>query len=335
MAASDHSRRNALRLSGRIVAALAFSVAADGQSFAADSYPSGPIRVVVPFVPGGAVDLVGRLVAQYLGAAFGQEVFVDNRGGAGGSIGSAYVARAAANGYTLIVQSVSSAVINGLVYKKLPYDLRHDFTPVAEIAQSPTLLVINAKLPATNLREFIALAKDNPGKFNFGSTGVGGSVHMAGVLFEAMTGTKLVHVPFRGAGPAVEALVAGETQMEVGSVIAFLPFVRSGQLRALCVNGDERIALLRDVPTAAQAGLPRFVLPDWYGMFAPHGTPDDVVARLQQAVAAMLAKPEVTQRLAGLGLSPVSKTPAEFAAYWNSEFDFWAPIVKASGVSLD
>jgi tripartite-type tricarboxylate transporter receptor subunit TctC len=319
----------------RLAAALTFVFIANGSCSADDFYPTHPIRLVVPFVPGGAVDLVGRLAAQYLTDELGQQVFVDNRSGAGGAVGSAFVANAPADGYTLVLHSVSSAVINGLVYRKLPFDPRNGFAPIAEIAESPTLLVINADLPATTLQEFIALAKQNPGKFNFGSTGAGGSVHLAGVLFETKTGTTLVHIPFHGAGPAVAALVAGETQMEIGSVSAFLPFIRAGELRALSVNSEQRIELLPDVPTAEQAGLPGYILPDWYGMFAPRGTPAAVVARLEHAISKIVAKPQMRQRLADLAMSPVSKSSAEFATFWNGQFDFWTPIVKAAGVTLD
>jgi tripartite-type tricarboxylate transporter receptor subunit TctC len=302
---------------------------------AADAYPSRPIRIVVPFAPGGAVDAVARLDAQYLTEELGQQVFIDNRGGAGGTIGSAYVAKSVPDGYTLRADPLSSAVINGLIYKDLPFDPRHDFAPVAELAETPTLLVINAGLPATTLQQFIALAKAHPGEFNFGSTGVGSSVQLEGVLFEIKAGVKLVHVPFRGAGPAVEALVAGQTQMQVGSISAFLPFLRAGKLRALCVNSDHRIALLPDVPTAAEAGLPDFVLPDWYGLFAPKGTADEIVMRLHQAVVTAEANPELSSRLANLGLTPVDKSTAQFAAFWQSEFDRWAPIVKAANISLN
>jgi tripartite-type tricarboxylate transporter receptor subunit TctC len=301
---------------------------------AGDAYPSRPIRIVVPFAPGGAVDALARLDAQYLTKELGQRVYVDNRGGAGGTIGSAFVAKAPPDGYTLRADPLSSAVINGLVYKNLPFDPRHDFTPIAELAQTPTLLVINAALPATTLQQFIALAKAHPGKFNFGSTGVGSSVQLEGVLFETKAGVKLVHVPFRGAGPAVEALVAGQTQMQVGSVSAFLSFIRAGKLRALCVNSDHRIALLPDVPTAAEAGLSDFILPDWYGLFAPKGTPGKIVERLHRAVVSAEANPELRQRLANLGLTPVNKSTAEFAAFWRGEFDRWAPIVKASNIAL-
>jgi tripartite-type tricarboxylate transporter receptor subunit TctC len=317
-----------------IATIFALALSLSGSSFAADTYPDRPIRIVVPFAPGGAVDVVARLAAQYLTGELGQQVFVDNRGGAGGTVGSAFVANAAPDGYTLKADPVSSAVINGLVYTKLPYDPRA-FAPVAELAESPTLLVINADLPAATLSDFIAVAKANPGKFNFGSTGAGSSVHLEGVLFETRAGVKLVHVPFRGAGPAVEALVAGQTQMQIGSVSAFLAFIRAGKLRALSVNSERRIPLLPDVPTAAEAGLSDFILPDWYGLFAPNGTPVDVITRLHDATAKVLANPELQQRLGEMGLTAVNKTTAEFAAFWAHEFDLWAPIVKASDISLD
>jgi tripartite-type tricarboxylate transporter receptor subunit TctC len=321
------------QLWAQIVMALVFFIGVHGP-LAASGYPSRPIRIVVPFAPGGAVDAVARLDAQYLTGELGQQVFVDNRGGAGGTIGSAYVAKAAPDGYTLRADPLSSAVINGLVYKNLPFDPRHDFTPVAELAETPTLLVINAALPAKTLQQFIALAKQHPGQFNFGSTGVGSSVQLEGVLFEMKTGVKMVHVPFRGAGPAVEALVAGQTQMQVGSISAFLPFIRAGKLRALCIDSDQRSALLPDVPTAAEAGLPDFVLPDWYGLFAPKGTPDPVVARLHQALVKVMANPALREKLGNLGLTPVDKSTAEFAAFWQSQFDRWAPIVKAANITL-
>jgi len=307
--------------------------AAFGQS--ADKYPSKPIKIVVPYGPGGATDIVARILADQLSKSLGQSVYVENKPGAFGMIAIEDMVHSPADGYTLVLQSVSSAVINGLVYRKLPFDPRNGFAPIAEIAESPTLLVIDADLPAATLQEFIALAKQNPGKFNFGSTGAGGSVHLAGVLFEAKTGTTLVHIPFHGAGPAVAALVAGETQMEIGSVSAFLPFIRAGKLRALCVNSEQRIELLPDVPTAEQAGLPGYILPDWYGMFAPRGTPAAVVARLEHAISKIVAKPQMRQRLADLAMSPVSKSSAEFATFWNGQFDFWTPIVKAAGVTLD
>ena len=304
-------------------------------SFGAATYPDRPIRIVVPFAPGGAVDMIARLAAKYLTDELGQRVYVENKGGAGGSIGTAFVAKSEPDGYSLIMQSVSSAVMNSLVYKKLPYDILKDLTPIAEVAQSPTLLVINKELPAKNLHEFIALLKQNPGKYNYGSTGVGSSVQMGSVLFETLTGTHMVHIPFRGGGEAVKELVAGQTQMELGSIGVFLSFIRSGQVRVLCVNDTKRTPVLPDVPTAKEAGLDNFVLPDWYALFAPKGIPRDAVQRLDVAVETILARPDMQkQMLAAAGLTPAMKNSDELAKFWREEFKFWAPIVKRSGVSL-
>lgn len=298
-------------------------------------YPEHPIRLVVPFAPGGAIDIIARLLAKYLTDELGQRVLVETKSGAGGSIGTAYVAKSDPNGYTLIMHSVSSAVMNSLVYQKLPYDILKDSTPIAEVAQSPTLLVIDKDLPANNLREFIALVKQNPGRFNYGSTGIGSSVQMGSVLFETLTDTRMVHVPFRGGGEALKELVAGRTQMELGSIGVFLPFVRAGQVRVLCVNDSKRTPVLPDVPTAAEAGLDNFVLPDWYALFGPQGLPADVVGRLDAAVKKALADPSMrTQMAAAAGLMPAMKASAELGKFWRQEFAFWAPIVKKSGVAL-
>jgi tripartite-type tricarboxylate transporter receptor subunit TctC len=311
-------------LAGGVLAALVPA----RRSFAAAAYPDRPIRLVVPFAPGGAIDMIARLAAKYLTDELGQRVYVETRSGAGGSIGTAFVVKSDPDGYSLIMHSVSSAVMNSLVYKKLPYDILKDSTPVAEVAQSPTLLVINKDLPAKNLREFIALVKENPGKFNYGSTGIGSSVQMGSVLFESLTGTHMVHIPFRGGGEAVKELVAGQTQMELGSIGVFLSFIRSGQLRVLCVNDSKRTPVLPDVPTAKEAGLDNFVLPDWYAIFGPKGMPPDVVERLDAAVKKILARPDMQkQMLAAAGLTPAMKTSEELGEFWREEFAFWAPIV--------
>lgn len=326
------SRRRVLRrLTGGALAALVPVRA----SFGATAYPEHPIRIVVPFAPGGAVDMIARLSAKYLTDELGQRVYVENKGGAGGSIGTAFVAKADPDGYSLIMHSVSSAVMNSLVYKKLPYDIQKDLMPIAEVAQSPTLLVINKELPAKNLQEFVALVKRNPGKYNYGSTGVGSSVQMGSVLFETLTGTRMVHIPFRGGGEAVKELVAGQTQMELGSVGVFLSFIRSGQVRVLCVNDTKRTPVLPDVPTAKEAGLDNFVLPDWYALFGPTGIPPVAVERLDAAIKKILARPDMQkQMLAAAGLTPAMKSSGQLAKFWREEFGFWAPIVKRSGVSL-
>jgi tripartite-type tricarboxylate transporter receptor subunit TctC len=301
---------------------------------AADAWPARTVKLIVPFAPGGAVDIVGRLTARYLGDELGQQVIVENRSGAGGSLGSDFVARAAPDGYTLLLHTVSSAVINALTYTDLPFDPRRDLVPVTEIAASQTMVVINAKVPATSLAQFVDLVRRSPGQYKFGSTGVGGSVHLGGQLFATREGLDMVHVPYRGEGDAIKDLVAGETQMETGVASAFLPFIRAGQLRALCVNGSKRLALLPDVPTAAEAGLTDFELPNWYAIYAPRRVPDAVTQRIYQATLKVLALPEVGTRLSDLGLESVGSSPAELAAYVDRQFQFWTPVVKASGVRL-
>jgi tripartite-type tricarboxylate transporter receptor subunit TctC len=301
---------------------------------AADGYPTRPIRLVVPFAPGGAVDIVGRLTAHYLSDELGQQVYVENKSGAGGSIGTDIVARAAPDGYTLLLHTVSSAVINALTYTNLPFDARKDLVPITEIAASQTLIVVNAQVPATTLQQFIELVRRNPGQYKFASTGVGSSVHLGGQLFATREGLDMVHVPYRGEGDAIKDLVAGETQMETGVASAFLPFIRAGKLRALCVNGSKRLAVLPDVPTAAEAGLPDFELPNWYALYAPRGVPDSITQRIYQSTAKILQLPELRARLTEFALDSVGSSPAEMAAYLEQQFQFWAPVVKASGVRL-
>ena len=325
---------NRRRVLGGLTGGVLASLLPTRRSFSATTYPDRPVRLVVPFAPGGAVDIIARLAAKYLTDELGQRVFVENKSGAGGSIGTAYVTRSDPDGYTLIMHSVSSAVMNSLVDKKLTYDILKDSTPIAEVAQSPTLLAINKDLPAKNLQEFIAMVKQKPGQFYYGSTGVGSSVQMESVLFQTLTGTQMVHVPFRGGGAAVLALAEGQTQMEIGSVGVFLSFIRAGKVRVLCVNDSKRTPVLPDVPTAKEAGLDNFVLPDWYGMFGPKGIPPHVVERLDAAVKKILALPDMQKKMmSAAGLTPAMKASEEFGKFWREEFAFWSPIVKKSGVS--
>ena len=301
---------------------------------AEEAWPSRPVKLVIPFAPGGAVDLVGRLAARYLGDELKQPVVVENKSGAGGSLGTEFVAKAAPDGYTLLLHTVSSAVINALTYTNLRYDPRRDLVPITEIAAAQTLVVLSAKVPAMTLAQFVDLVRKRPGQYKFGSTGTGGSIHLAGQLFAIRLKLDMVHVPYRGEGEAIKDLVAGETQMETGVASAFLPFIRSGQLRALCVNGPRRLPLLPDVPTAAEAGLPDFDLPNWYALYAPRGLPEDAKQHLYRSILKVLALPEVGVRLTELGLDRIGSSPGEMAAYLQRQFEFWAPVVEASGVRL-
>jgi tripartite-type tricarboxylate transporter receptor subunit TctC len=314
--------------------AMLTTLARGRRAWAEDAWPARPVKLVIPFAPGGAVDIIGRLTARYLGDELKQQVIVENRSGAGGSLGTEFVAKAPPDGYTLLLHTASSAVINALTYTNLRYDPRRDLVPITEIAAAQTLVVVSAKVPATTLQQFVDLVRRNPGQYKFGSTGTGGSIHLAGQLFATRLKLDMVHVPYRGEGEAIKDLVAGETQMETGVASAFLPFIRSGQLRALCVNGPKRLPLLPDVPTATEAGLAGFDLPNWYALYAPRGVAEDITQRLYGSVVKVLALPEVRGRLTELGLDSVGSSPHEMAAYLERQFEFWAPVVEASGVRL-
>jgi tripartite-type tricarboxylate transporter receptor subunit TctC len=324
----------ALRIASCMAAALAGTILALSAAQAETGYPTHPIRMIVPYAAGGAADVVARVAAHELASVLGQEVFVDNRGGAGGTIGSELGFKAAADGYTLVMHTVSSAVLNSFLYNHLNFD-PHGFVPIGEIGIAPTLLIINSKVPAKTLAEFIALEKAAPGKFRYGSSGVGAIMHLSGELFTTMTQSRIVHVPYRGEGPALKDLLAGQTQMEVGIAGAVLPFIRNGELRALCVNAKERLPLLPDVPTSAEAGLPGFESFNWYAVFGPPGTPGDIVQRVSAALVEAVGRPEVRKRLADLGVETVTSTPAELETFWNQQLKFWEPVVKAAGAKLN
>jgi tripartite-type tricarboxylate transporter receptor subunit TctC len=265
----------------------------------------------------------------------GQQIFIDNRGGAGGTLGTDAAARSAPDGYTLVMHTISSAVLNKFLYTRVKLDVSTRFAPISQIGTVSQLLAINAKVPAQNLREFIALAKANPDKYHYGSSGLGAIMHLGGELFGFMTETKVVHVPYRGEGPAMVDLLAGRIHFVVASVPALLSHIRSGELRALCVNADHRLALLPDVPTAAEAGLPGYKTYNWYALFAPLGTPEPIVKRLNDALVKAMATPEARKQLEDIGVEPVVSSPSELSSELKQQADFWGPLIARAGVTLD
>jgi tripartite-type tricarboxylate transporter receptor subunit TctC len=331
----DMERRDFLKLSTAAALALAGLGAVRATPALAADYPTRPIRLIVPYPAGGAADVVARIAAKYLTDQLGQQVFIDNRGGAGGTIGTDIAARSTPDGYTLVMHTISSAVLNKFLYTRVKLDVNTMFAPISQIGTVVQLLAINAKVPARNLREFIALLKANPGKYHYGSSGLGAIMHLSGELFSFMSETDVVHVPYRGEGPAMVDLLAGRVDFVVASVPALVHHIRSGELRALCVNADHRVALLPDVPTSAEAGLPGYKTYNWYALFAPLGTPEPIVKLLNDALAKALATPEAGKQFAEIGVEIVVSNPGDLSSELKQQADFWGPLIERAGVKLD
>jgi tripartite-type tricarboxylate transporter receptor subunit TctC len=331
----EMQRRDFLKRSTAAALALAGLGAVRVTPSLAADYPTLPIRVVVPYPAGGAADVVARITAKYMSDQLGQQIFIDNRAGAGGTIGTDFAARATPDGYTLVMHTISSAVLNKFLYTQVKLDVNERFAPISQIGTAVQLLVINANLPVQNLQEFIALLKANPGKYHYGSSGLGAIMHLGGELFGFMSGTKVVHVPYKGEGPAMVDLFAGRIDFVVASVPAVLSHIRSGELRALCVNADHRLALLPDVPTAAEAGLPGYETYNWYALFAPLGTPEPIIDRLNEALAKALATPDARKQFEEIGVEIVVSNPSALSAEIKRQSDFWGPVIERAGVKLD
>ncbi len=299
----------------------------------AQAYPNKPIRLVVTFPPGGAPDILARTFSER--AQLGQSVVIDNRPGAGGNIGADFVAKSAPDGYTLVMATVGTHSINGSMYAKMPYDMVRDFVPVSLVASTPNLLVVNNDLPVKNVQELIAWGKANPNKLSFGSPGVGTSVHVAGELFKSMTGVQMTHVPYKGRQFAIPDLVGGQIQLMFDNMPSALPMAREGKIRALGQTSAKRSTAAPDVPTIAEQGLPGFEATSWFAVFAPAGTPKDVVSRLHAEVVRAFRTPEAQEKLKTLGLDPVLSTPEELASYQASEIAKWAKVVKESGAKAE
>ncbi|HWI14799.1 MAG TPA: tripartite tricarboxylate transporter substrate binding protein [Burkholderiales bacterium] len=314
-------------IAGLIAAAALPAVAAEDAS----NYPSKPIRLVVPFTPGGSTDILARVIGMKLTEAWGKQVVIDNRPGAGGNIGVDLVAKSPADGYTLVMGHIGTFGVNPTLYPKLPYDPIRDFQPITLVALVPNMLSVNPALPAKSVKELVTLAKAKPGTINFGSGGNGSAAHLAGEYFKLMTKTEITHIPYRGTSPAVTDLIAGQIQMIITGVPPTLNFVKSGKLRALGVATSRRLALLPDLPTIAEAGVPGYEATQWYGVLAPAGTPKPIVTKLNAEMAKAIKGPDVREKLAADAAEPVGNSPEEFGAFIKKEIARWAPVVKASG----
>ncbi|KAF1070690.1 tripartite tricarboxylate transporter substrate binding protein [Variovorax sp.] len=300
----------------------------------AGGFPDKAIRIVVPFPPGGATDAAARLVAVKMSEHWGQPVVVDNRAGAGGNVGSDLVAKAPADGYTLVMGVTGSHAINTSLYSKMPYDPVVDFVAISQVAVVPNVLVVHPSVPAKNLAELVALAKKEPGKLNYASLGNGTAAHLGMEMLKAEAGVDITHVPYKGSAPAVSDLLAGQVQMMVDGLPSALPHVKAGKLRAIALTSLRRSPSLPDLPTIAES-YPGFYADAWSGLFAPKGTPQPVVDKLSAEVQRILKLPEVREKLAALGAEPVGSTQAEFAAHVKKEIDKWAKVVKTSGAKVD
>jgi tripartite-type tricarboxylate transporter receptor subunit TctC len=298
----------------------------------AQNYPTGPLRIVVPFVPGGGTDILARMLGQKLNEAWNQPVIVDNRPGAGGTVGTAYVAKATGDGHTILVVPAGYAAYPSL-YKRLPFDQVRDLAPVSRLASGPLVLVVHPSLPARSVKEFIALARRRPGEINFGTAGAGTLPHLSAELFNSMSGIKLVHIPYKGAGAAVADILAGRVPVYFMNILQSLSLIKAGKLRALGVTTPERSPIAPEIPSIAESGLKGFDMTNWYGMLAPAATPPGAVSKLNAEVVRILQLPELKSRLAQDGMTVVASTPAQFGEFLKNEMSKYSRIIEAAGIS--
>ncbi|MDP3619719.1 MAG: tripartite tricarboxylate transporter substrate binding protein [Ramlibacter sp.] len=318
----------------RLSRALLFALAIAAPAVQAQDYPKGPVRMVVPFAPGGSSDTVARLVAQKLTAAMGQTFVVDNRAGAGGNLGAELVAKSKADGYTLLFAAGSLAV-NVSLFEKLPYDPLKDFDPVIQVCTVNGILVVHPSVKANTVQELIALARAQPGVINYGSAGSGTIPHLAGELFKTAAKVDITHVPYKGSGPALADLMGGQTQVMFANIPGTLQQVKAGKLRVLAVTNDKRSSAVPDVPTISEAALPGYRAVTWFGVLAPAGTPRDIVAKLNAEFAKALAAPDLVEHLRSEGADVVAGSPEQFRTFLKSEVDRWGPIVRAAGIKAN
>ena len=300
----------------------------------AQNWPSRHVRLIVPFVPGGATDLIARLVGSRLSEAWGQQIVVENRSGAGANIGAQAVAQSDPDGYTLFITSVPHAT-NRFLYPSLSYDPVADFAPVTLICMQPNIMVVPNASPAKSVKEFVAYAKSRPGQISFGSGGVGTSVHLSGELFKRMTGVEMTHVPYRGSAPALQDVIAGRLDLIFDNITPALPHVKSGSARGLAVTTGKRVTAAADLPTVAEAGVPGFDVSSWFAFFVPAKTPPAIIKKMNEGTIAALAHPMVKERLEQFGAALVGSTPDELAAFLKSEMDKWGPVIREAKIKIE
>jgi tripartite-type tricarboxylate transporter receptor subunit TctC len=316
------------------VAAALVALALNSHAHAQDAWPQRAVTLVVPFGAGGSADLTARILATHLQAKFGVPFVIDNKGGAGGSIGAGFVARAVNDGYTLLVGTVSSNAINAALYSRLTYDLDRDFQPVSRLVRFPNLLLVSPRIPAHSVSELVAYLRANPGKVNYGSSGIGTSSHLSVVMFALATGTQMTHIPFRSTGEVVNSILGGSIDLGIDSMTTTISFAQSGALRALAVTTPQRNRSAPELPTIAET-LPGYEATAWQGLFAPAGTPRLIVDRLAGAVKAILERPDVTAQLTAVGAEPAPLPPDEFVAFGRAERAKWKEVVRLSGARID
>ena len=315
--------------------ALLIALALAAPLCGAQSYPSRPVRFVITYPPGGTTDFVGRPVAQKLSEYLGQPVVVDNRGGAGGALGTILVAQAPADGYTLLLGTSAGMLINPLLNPKLPYDAFRDFSPVSRTNVNPQALVATAALPVNSVKELIAYAKANPGKLNVASSGIGTPNHLGAEMLKYLARIDIVHVPYKGGGPAMTDLIAGQVQLQFSSIPTVLTHVKAGRIKMLAIGSAKRSPALPGVPTIAEAGVPGYEYTTWYGIFGPRGLPNDIVSQLHGAVRKAVAAPDVHERLMSQGAEPSASSPEELTRYMREESARWAKLIKAADIRVD
>ena len=318
-----------------VIAAFCVLSGTAAQGAEAQTYPSKPVRFIVPFAPGGPTDIFARAVSAKLAEALGQPVVVDNRGGAGGNIGTEMVAKAAADGYTLLMGTVGTHAINPSLYPRVGFDPIRDFAPITLVADTPSLLAVHPSVPANSVRELLAIAKAKPGQLSYASAGNGTSNHLAGVLLCMMAGIEMVHIPYKGSGPALIDVLAGQVPVMFNNPASIMPHLKAGKLRALALSSATRSRLLPALPTLAESGVPGFEVRSWHGAFAPAGTSRDIVTRLHGEIVKALSQPDVKERFEAQGVELVGNRPEEFAAFLQKEQVKWSKVVKASGMRAD